>query len=392
MNPWLIAALWVGLALFAAMLSIRVGIAVALVEIGVGVLAGNFLHLRPNEWVNFLASVGSVLLTFLAGAEIDPDVLRANLKESLLIGFFSFLAPALGAFGVALWVFHWSFHGAEIAGIALSTTSVAVVYAVMVESGMNETEFGKVVLAACFVTDLGTVVALGLIFANYNWWLLLFVLVTIVALWILPRFTRWYFASVGNRVSEPEIKFVLLILFLLGGLATLARSEAVLPAYLVGLVLARQFLGNRILMHRMRAIAFSILTPFYFIKAGSFVSLKLLVAGLGLVVSFFLVKMATKVVGVLPFAVGFGFGRQRSLYTTLLMATGLTFGTISALFGLTNGFIDQSEYSVLVTVIILSAIVPTLIAERFFRPEEEPMVTAAAETRVSAPEGVKSEV
>jgi Kef-type K+ transport system membrane component KefB len=95
---------------------------------------------------------------------------------------------------------------------------------------------------------------------------------------------------------------------------------------------------------------------------------------------------------VLPFAVGFGFGRKRSLYTTLLMATGLTFGTISALFGLTNGFIDQSEYSVLVTVIILSAIVPTLIAERFFRPEEEPMVTAAAETRVSAPEGVKSEV
>lgn len=392
MNPWLIAALWVGLALFAAMLSIRVGIAVALVEIGVGVLAGNFLHLRPNDWVNFLASVGSVLLTFLAGAEIDPDVLRANLKESLLIGFLSFLAPALGAFGVARWVFHWNLHGAEIAGIALSTTSVAVVYAVMVESGLNETEFGKVILAACFVTDLGTVVTLGLIFANYNWWLLLFALASTVALWILPRFTGWYFALVGNRVSEPEIKFVLLILFLLGGLATLARSEAVLPAYLIGLVLARRFLGNRVLMHRMRAIAFSILTPFYFIKAGSFVSLKLLVAGLGLVVSFFLVKMATKVVGVLPFAVGFGFGRQRSLYTTLLMATGLTFGTISALFGLTNGFIDQSQYSVLVTVVILSAIVPTLIAERFFRPEAEPLLTPVAKAGIPADESVTSEV
>jgi Kef-type K+ transport system membrane component KefB len=296
MNPWLIAALWVGLALFAAMLSIRVSIAVALVEIGVGVLAGNLLHLRPNDWVNFLASVGSVLLTFLAGAEIDPDVLRANLKESVLIGFFSFLAPGVGAFAVARWIFHWNLHGAEIAGIALSTTSVAVVYAVMIESGLNETGFGKVILAACFVTDLGTVVALGLIFANYNWWLLLFVLATAVALWVLPRFTGWYFALVGNRVSEPEIKFVLLILFVLGGLATLARSEAVLPAYLIGLVLARQFLGNRVLMHRMRAIAFSILTPFYLIKAGSFVSLKLLIAGLGLTASFFLVKMAAKVV------------------------------------------------------------------------------------------------
>jgi Kef-type K+ transport system membrane component KefB len=392
MNLWLIAALWVGLALAAAMLSIRVGIAVALVEIGVGVLAGNFVHLRANDWVNFLASVGSVLLTFLAGAEIDPDVLRANLKESAVIGFFSFLAPALGAFAVARWFVHWNLHGAEIAGIALSTTSVAVVYAVMIESGLNETEFGKVILAACFVTDLGTVVALGLIFANYSWWLVLFVLATALVLWILPRFTGWYFALVGNRVSEPEIKFVLLILFLLGGLATLARSEAVLPAYLIGLVLARQFLGNRVLMHRMRAIAFSILTPFYFIKAGSLVSLKALIAGLGLIAAFFLVKMAAKVVGVLPFALGFGFGRQRSAYTTLLMATGLTFGTISALFGLTNGFIDQSQYSVLVTVVILSAIVPTLIAERFFRPDSELTVTPATERNVPAVEGVKSEV
>ena len=392
MNLWLIAALWVGLALVAAMLSIRVGIAVALVEIGVGVLAGNFLRLKPNDWVNFLAGLGSVLLTFLAGAEIDPDVLRANLKESVLIGFFSFLAPALGAFTVARWIFHWNLHGAEIAGIALSTTSVAVVYAVMIESGLNETEFGKVILAACFVTDLGTVVALGLIFANYNWWLLLFVLATVVALSILPRFTSWYFALVGNRVSEPEIKFVLLILFLLGGLAALARSEAVLPAYLVGLVLARQFLSNRVLMHRTRAIAFSILTPFYFIKAGSFVSLKLLTAGLGVIASFFLVKMAAKVVGVLPFAVGFGFGRQRSLYTTLLMATGLTFGTISALFGLTNGFIDQSQYSVLVTVVMLSAVVPTLIAERFFRPESEPAMGPATETSMPAVASVESEV
>jgi Kef-type K+ transport system membrane component KefB len=370
-NIWLTASLWVGLALIATMISIRVGISVALVEIGVGVLAGNFLHLTPNDWVNFLAGVGSVLLTFLAGAEIDPDALRANLKESLVIGFFSFLAPALGAFAIAFWLFKWSLHGAEIAGIALSTTSVAVVYAVMIESGLNETELGKAILASCFVTDLGTVVALGLIFANYNRWLLIFVVVTAVALWNLRRFTAWYFRKVGNRVSEPEVKFILLLLFLLGGLATAARSEAVLPAYLIGLVMAHQFLQNRVLMHRMRAIAFSLLTPFYFIKAGSYVSFKALVAGLGLIAAFFAVKMITKICGVLPFTLTFGFGRRRGMYTTLLMATGLTFGSISALFGLTHGYINQSQYTILVTVIILSAVVPTLIAERFFRPALE---------------------
>jgi Kef-type K+ transport system membrane component KefB len=113
MDIWLDASLWVALALVASMLSIRLGMSVALVEIGVGVLAGNFLHLTANDWVSFLAGVGSVLLTFLAGAEIDPDVLRANLKESLLIGLFSFLVPAVGAFGAAFWLFKWNLHGAE---------------------------------------------------------------------------------------------------------------------------------------------------------------------------------------------------------------------------------------------------------------------------------------
>lgn len=391
MNIWLIASLWVGLALISAMISIRIGISVALVEIGVGVLAGNFLHLTPNEWVNFLASIGSVLLTFLAGAEIDPVALRANLKESLMIGFFSFLAPAVGAFATAFWIFKWNLHAAEIAGVALSTTSVAVVYAVMIESGLNESELGKVILAACFVTDLGTVVALGLIFANYNLWLLLFVCTLTLVLWTMPRFTSWYFGRVGNRVSEPEIKLVLFILFLLGALATLARSEAVLPAYLIGMVMARQFLHNRVLMHRMRAIAFSILTPFYFLKAGSYVSFKAIATGMVLIGVFFLVKMFTKVSGVFPFTSFFGFGRRRGLYTTLLMATGLTFGTISALFGLTHGYINQAQYTVLVTVVILSAVVPTVIAERFFRPEIEPATEPKTAAAVPADQRMESE-
>jgi Kef-type K+ transport system membrane component KefB len=268
---------------------------------------------------------------------------------------------------------------------------VAVVYAVMIESGQNETELGKAILASCFVTDLGTVVALGLFFANYNRWLLTFAVVTAIVLWKLRSFTAWYFRKVGNRVSEPEVKFVLLLLFLLGGLAVAARSEAVLPAYLIGLVMAHQFLQNRVLMHRMRAIAFSLLTPFYFIKAGSYVSFKALVAGLSLIVAFFLMKMITKICGVLPFALTFGFGKRRGMYTTLLMATGLTFGSISALFGLTHGYINQSQYTILVTVVILSAVVPTLIAERFFGPDLESEAAKGRQTAVSSAATVEGE-
>lgn len=365
---WQDAALWVGLALAASLISIRFGISVALVEIAVGVAGGNFLRMDMAPWVNFLAGCGSIVLTFLAGAEVDPQVLRSKFKESVSIGLVSFLFPFLGALACTYYLCHWDLRAAQIAGIALSTTSVAVVYAVMVETGLNRTELGKLILAACFVTDLGTVLALGILFAELNLWMLVFAAVTGVVLAVLPSLTRWYFRTFGNRVSEPEMKFLFLILFGLGALAARARSEAVLPAYLAGLVLANVMADQRALLHRMRALAFSFLTPFYFLKAGFYVSLPAAAAGAGLIALLLLVKVAAKFIGVWPLTVAFRFAPRNGMYTTLLMSTGLTFGTIAALYGLTNHFITQGQYTVLVTVVIASAVVPTLIAQAFFLP------------------------
>lgn len=367
-NVYLIAAAWVGLALVASLISIRLGVSVALVEIAMGVLGGNFLGLATTSWIDFLALFGSVLLTFLAGAEIDPGSLRRHLGRASAIGSASFALPAGAAFAFAYFVAGWDLHAAEIAGIALSTTSVAVVYAVMIESGLASHEIGKLILAACFVTDLGTVLALGVLFADPGPGLLLFIAVTMVALLILPRTLGWLVKTVPNRVSEPEIKFVLLVLLGLGGLATAANSEAVLPAYLIGLAFAGVFLRSKSIVNRMRAIAFSLLTPFYFIKAGLLVSLPQMAAGAGLILVLLLIKIGAKTIGVWPVSRLSGLGMRDANYTTLLMSTGLTFGTISALFGLRNGLIDQPQYTVLVTTVILSAVVPTLIATTFFEP------------------------
>jgi len=380
-NIWFVAAIWMGLAFAASLVSIRVGISVALIEILVGVAAGNVQFaggqhiVQTTDWTNFLAMLGSGVLTFLAGAEIDPVSLRANLRASMTIGVLSFLLPFVCVWLFAQFVLGWPLHQAQIAGIALSTTSVAVVYAVMIEGGFGETPMGKTILAACFITDLGTVLALGTLFADFNLWLLVFVVVTAVTLWLMPGLTRLIIAKLGaTRVSEPEVKFIFFVLFFLGGLASTAKSEAVLPAYLVGLVIAGVFLHDKTLVHRMRSIAFTIFTPFYFIKAGLFVSLPALWASLGLIAVLLLIKMVTKYVGVWPSTKIFYMRNREANYTTLLMATGLTFGTISALFGLQNKIIDQSQYTVLVTVVILSAFAPTLIAQKFFQPTIETMV------------------
>jgi Kef-type K+ transport system membrane component KefB len=372
-SVWLASALWIGLALIASVLSIWVAVSVALVEIVVGAVAGNLIGLPLAPWVNFLAGFGAILLTFLAGAEIDPDVVRRNFWSSMSIGVVGFFAPYLGVLFFARYMAGWPWPQAQIAGISLSTTSVAVVYAVMVETGFNRTELGKIILAACFVNDLGTVLALGLVFANYNVWLALFVGITAAALFLIPRFAPRLFAALGQRVSEPQTKFVALILFGLGGLASVAGSEAVLPAYLVGMVLAPTFLKDPELPHRMRIVAFSILTPFYFLKAGSLVEARAVAAGGGLILIYLAIKMATKFVGILPVTRWFRFDPREGMYTTLLMSTGLTFGSISALFGLTNNIIDQQQYTVLVTAVIGSAVVPTLIAQRWFQPAYKPI-------------------
>jgi len=393
---WGIAAVWLGLALVASLLSIRFKMSVALVEILVGVAAGNLallldhyhvlgLHweLKPNEWIAFLAGFGSILLTFMAGAEIEPSLLRKSLKVTLSIGFACFLAPFLAAMFYARFVSGWDWNVALICGIALSTTSVAVVYAVMIETGLNETELGKLILAACFVTELGTVVALGACFANYSWTLALFAVVAVVVLWLAPGFVNWFFSRYSAHVSEPGVKFVFFVLFALGSLAALANGEAVLPAYLVGLGLAGVFARQRDTVRRLRTTVFALLTPFYFLNAGMKVYLPALWAGLGLVAILLAVKIAAKIVGGWPLARAFGLATRESNYTMLLMSTGLTFGTISALFGLNGGYIDQYQYSVLVTVVIGSAVVPTVIAQAFFKPGIESAV--AFEARLDVP-------
>jgi Kef-type K+ transport system membrane component KefB len=383
-SPYALAAVWFALAFGSALISARTGIAVALVEILAGVAFGNVFHLQATGWIDFLAGFGSGLLTFLAGAEIEPATVRKRWKEVLSMGLASFLLPFGLAVIFARVVAGWSWGAAEIAGIALSTTSVAVVYAVMVDTGFNETKLGRVILAACFATDLGTVLALGLLFAHYNWYLVAFIVATAIILPLAPRLVRLVIRASGGRMSEGELKFVLVIMFGLGAIAEKGGSEPILPAYLVGMVLAGTFLRERALVLRLRAIAFTVLTPFYFIRAGTYVSARAIVGGAGIIVVFLLVKMASKFAGVRPLARLFSFPHREAMYTTLLMSTGLTFGTISALFGLTHGVIGRDQYTVLVTVVILSAFVPTLLAQQFFCPRLADHVSTVPEAASDA--------
>ena len=203
----------------------------------------------------------------------------------------------------------------------------------------------------------------------------------------MPLLHRWFFARYGRRVIEPEIKGAFAALLVLMYVADLAQSHAVLPAFVLGLAVSRIFEQHREEQRRFRVVAFAFLTPFFFLKGGMNVSLGLVWANLGLLAMLFAVKLVTKTVGVYPPAIRYLPPRE-AMFTTLLMSTGLTFGTISSLYGLRSGIFDQAKFSVIVTVVVLSAVIPTFIAQRWFEPRWGPKeVGAVATQRVPTPEG-----
>jgi Kef-type K+ transport system membrane component KefB len=320
------------------------------------------------EWLRFLAASGAVLLTFLAGAELEPTVLRSKWKEVTVVGLFSFAAPFLGCAAIAYYLLGWDPRASWLAGVALSTTSMAVVYAVMLETRFNRTEYGMGILGACFVTDLGTVIALGLIFAPFTYKTVIFVIASATVIGLLPFLTNWISRRYAHRTAAIRAKWVLLVLFGLGALALWSGSEAVLPAYIAGMVLAGMAAEDRLWVRRMRTLTIGFLTPFYFIRAGSLVSLPVVVSGPLVFLLLLGGKVVSKIFGLYPVVAKFRQERNERWFYTLLMSTGLTFGTISAIYGLSNGIVSREQYSFLVATVIASAVVPTLVATLAFVP------------------------
>lgn len=364
----------VGLLVFlASIISLRLGLSVAIIEIALGAIAGN-LGLRTEEWMLYIAQFGGIILTYLAGTEIDTKLFKEKFKESFLIGFFSFLAPFVAAFLFTYYFAGWGYKPSLIAGIALSTTSLAVVYSVLVETGLTKTQIGKLLMAATFVTDMGTALALSIMFIQPTMFTLVFYVGSILLILFVDRFSPYilnhpiYF----NKVIEPEIKFIFLVLLIFIFFAQLGGGQAILPAFILGLVMSKHFdekKKTRVILNRLRTVAYAFITPIFFIVGGMKISATMIIASLGLFAALFAVKIIAKFIGVYFLAKKYIPGG--SMYTTLLMSTGLTFGTISSLFGLQAGIINQTQYSILVGVVVASAIIPTFIAQKWFMPVDE---------------------
>jgi len=395
---WLIAALWLGLAIAATFLAHWLRLPTPVCEIAVGALAPVALApllgkdvLNPaTPWVVFLAGAGSMLLVFLAGSELDPVVVRGTWKESLLVAFAGFALPFLGVAAVAHYLLGWSAQACWIAAVALSTASVSVAYTIMLELGLSHTGLGQGLLSSSYLNNLFSAVAMSVVIAPFTVRTLVLVATSAVIFMLLPLVSSKVFGRFRSRVSQPDVRFLLLLLFGMGGFSVWAGGEVVLPAYIMGMVLAGLVGRNHALIHHLRVVTFGILTPFYFLRAGTQMQIPAVAGAPLLFLTLLAAKLISKLIGVVPAMTVFEYTRRESAYCSLMLSTGLAVGSIAASLGLARGLLDQTQYSHLIAAVVGSAVIPTTLANKFALPKHlmmEPAQPASSKRRHRAQVG-----
>ena len=347
----------------AAIISLRIKVSSSIIEVLAGVVLANALGVGLAQWLDFLGTFGGLILTFLAGAEVEFSLLKNNAKESVVIGFMAFLAPLVGVFLFLSLVAKWSFQANIAASLALTTTSIAVVYAVLTEYELIKMPFAKTIIGVTFVNDILTLIGINLVQPAFDVVTVLFVATLSVMVLLIPRMLKAIVRNYGRRAVELELRFILAALLGIAFFADEAKLHAVFGAFMLGLIFANILQQHQELLSKMRTVTFTLLAPAFFVRAGMLISLPAVLGNLGLILAMLGVKLGSKVIGTVMLCKRWI--PEAPLFSTMLFSTGLTVGTITASLGHDLGFLSDSQFSVVVVAVILSAVVPTLIAKRF---------------------------
>jgi Kef-type K+ transport system membrane component KefB len=349
--------------LFAGLIGVRTRISSSIFEVLAGIIVANALGMTLPSWLDLFGTFGGLVLTFMAGAEVEFVLLKSKAKESFGIGTMAFVAPLLGIFLFLTLATDWTFQARLAGSLALTTTSVAVVFAVLTEYGIIKVPFARTIIAVTFVNDILTLIAVNFIAPSFDIYSLLFLLMLAALVPIVPRLLRIVVRNYGKKAVEVELRLMIAILLVVAYLADEVNLHAVFGAFVLGLIFANSIQGYQDILAKMRVLTFTLLAPFFFVRAGMLIDLSAVIANAGLVFGLLAVKLSSKFVG--TYALCRRWISEAPMFSTMLFSTGLTVGTIVATLGLNLGFLSPTQFSIVVTAVILSAVVPTLIAKRF---------------------------
>ncbi|HOY65773.1 MAG TPA: cation:proton antiporter [Candidatus Ozemobacteraceae bacterium] len=355
------------LILASGILSLELGISVSVMEILAGVAAGTFAGLRSSDWLEHTAAFGLLGIMFFAGFETDLVMLRRNWRSSLAIGLASFFLPAFLVGGASFFLLGMSAQTSILTAIGLSTTSLALVYADLKRQGLLKEARGQALLGAAMVVDVVSMIALAVLFEGLT--VVSLVVLGLVVVWMtrLPRLCRWLFIRYAGNEIELKTRFVLLLLLSLVIASKQASVHVSILAFAAGALLNEVLAEHGELQIKLQSIVFGLVAPVFFFKAG--LSVRLINLHTGLLPALAVLGLASfggKIAGTWLAARRF-LPAAEARRAAILFNYQLSFGIVTAAFGLESGIIDASGYLTILVLVISSSLFTTLLA-RFHQP------------------------
>jgi len=352
------------LIIFSAVLALEISFSPSIFEIIAGSIAANFFHMSDLKWADFLANVGLLGLMFFAGLESDIKLLKKNFLKALIIGFSSFLIPFILIFLVTKFIFFYSLKASLLISIALSTTSLALVYPLLKDRKMLHLSAGQILLAGAMVVDIISMFSLSFVFEGINIENILFLFMLLIFMFVLPKFGAKLFNRYKDNHIEFSIRFIIAILIAIGFLSKEIHINEAVLAFALGIFFSDFFRKNNNLEKKLRAIIFGFVAPFFFFKAGYSIKLdvinfKVLFLSLILGIIAFSMKYLATVIATKPF-----FKKTVYKIAGLFFNMRLTFGIVSSIFGLEFKIIDINTYISLLLIIISTSIFASILMKK----------------------------
>ncbi len=357
-------ALAASLLLAAAFIAELLDIAVAIVELITGVFA-SLIGLSPEGILSVLSMIGGVLLMFIVGSEIEIDVLIKNFRTSLIVGLSSFLAPALASF-IILFRMGLGFRASWLVAIALSTTSMAVVHAILMSKGLLNKEIGQVILASAMVTDASSIIAMALVMVKATYLIVLYV----IMFFTVPMIFRKALHHLPSRpASQLGIRMIISTLLVLTLFSEIAGIHAALIAFILGISASDIIRKRGFLDEKLKGLVFGFFSPIFFFTAGLYVRLMGVSSALILTILFLAISFIPKVI-----STGYFIYKRmgvKDLSVSIMFGARLTVSTIAALMGLSAGLLLQNHYNAIILSAVISTIIAGIYSGRIIAIEEE---------------------
>jgi len=352
----------IGLIIIAGLVAIELKITSAIFEIVAGFIAANFFNFSSAEVINVLADFGILALMFFAGLEIDFDVLKKNAKSSMVVGSASFLSPFLAIYLITRHFLDFSYEQALLTGIALSTTSIAIVYPMLLRSKERLDDTGRKILAAAMVVDLLSMIALSLLFSDLTILAIGFIVAFAVFSYFVPSLGKKIFSHYKGNAVEFEFKIILFLILGVGIAGEAIGIETVLLAFILGVITSSVIVGHIKLWDKLRGITFGFLAPIFFFKVGTAVNLAALYENTILISLFVIICFISKYIG--TYIATKKYMPEQASYIATIFNSRLSLGIVAATVGYELNIFHEGVYASIIGAVILSSLTASVLTKR----------------------------